>query len=181
MMSSPLPPLLLANLLVGTAMLLFGRKLFWVFVAGTGFSVGALLAAEGLGPRGDWTAVSLALLAGIAGAVVALYAQKLAVGIAGFLAGAYLGHALGQAAQFAVAPWIVGMVGGVLGSLILSALFNWALMALSSLLGAAVIAQSLPLVRPWPSLIFVALVVFGMAIQARHHARKPASSKSSGR
>lgn len=181
MTSSQIPPLLLANLLVGTAMLLFGRKLFWVFVAGTGFCIGALLAAEGLGPRGDWTAISIALLVGIAGAVVALYAQKLAIGVAGFLAGAYLGHALGVAAQFEIAPWIAGVVGGILGGLILSALFDWALIALSSMLGAAVIAQSLPLVRPWPSVIFVGLIVVGIAIQARHHGRKPASPKTSGR
>lgn len=153
-------------------MLLFGRKLFWVFVAGTGFTVGTLLAAEILGPRGDGLAVSVAIVAGVAGALVALYAQKLAVGIAGFLAGAYLGHALSLAAQLEFAPWIAGVVGGVLGSLILSALFEWALMALSSLVGAAVIAQTLPLVRPWPSVIFAALLVAGIALQARQHRRK---------
>lgn len=173
MTSSSIPPLLLANLLVGTAMLLFGRKLFWVFVAGTGFCVGALLAAEGLGPRGDWQAVAVALVAGLAGAAVALYAQKIAVGIAGILAGAYLGYILGTAAQFDIAPWIAAVAGGIVGGLVLSALFNWALMALSSLVGAAVIAQTLPLARPWPTLVFVVLLGVGIVLQARQHRRNP--------
>lgn len=171
-MPPQIPPLALANLLVGIALLLFGRRLFWVFVAGAGFTVGAVLATDLLGQRSDGTALVIAAIAGLLGALVAVYAQKVAIGLAGLLAGGYLGHALGPALEGSLPAWAVAVVGACLGAFLLAALFDWALIGLSSLLGAAVIAQSTALARPWPTVIFVLLVGVGLYIQARQRTRK---------
>ncbi len=162
----------LASLLVGIAMLVFGRRLFWIFVAGTGFAVAAYATVEWLGALSDVWVIAIACAAGVAGALLALLAQRLAVSLAGFLAGAYLGNAIAGAVPLDMPLWIPVVIGGILGTLVLAFLLDWALIAMSSLLGAAMIAQSTPLVRPWPSVIFVLLVITGLAIQARQFVRR---------
>lgn len=164
------------TIVVGAAMLLFGRRLFWVFVAGTGFVVGALLAAQFLASSEAWVLLGAAVLCGVLGAVIALFAQKLAIGIAGFLGGGYLAHAI--AVQFGMqeTAWIAFLVAGVIGAILLMILFNWALVALSSLVGAAVITQELTLTEPWPVVVFLLLLIFGLAVQSRQLRRPEKAS-----
>ncbi|MGE4181852.1 MAG: hypothetical protein AB7J34_18670, partial [Limisphaerales bacterium] len=114
------------------------------------------------------------------GALVAFKAQKIAVGLGGFLAGAYLGNALWAAFQFPIPGWVAPIVGGILGAILLAALFNWTLIALSSLLGAALIVQNVAIPAPWPVPAFLGLLVVGLAVQARGYSgRKSAPEKKS--
>jgi MFS family permease len=168
----PLNPMILV---VGAAMLIFGRRLFWVFVAGTGFIVGALLTAHFLqGHTQPWILQVAAVACGIAGAVLAVVAQKIAAGVGGALAGAYLSHAIALATGGADKAWLAFLVGGIVGAMLLLLLFDWALIALSSLTGAVVLAQHLPAPFPWPAVAFVFFLAFGLAIQSRQ-LRKPAA------
>lgn len=163
-------------------MVLFGRRLFWVFVAGTGFVCGTLLAAHGLDRPPDGVLLAVALVAGIVGALIAVFAQKLAIGLAGLLAGGFLGHALSVGFHWNVAPWLPVVVGGVVGAVVLTVLFDWALIALSALMGSAVIVQHLPLAPPWPTLLFVGLLAVGMAFQTRQlRGRAPPTKDAGGR
>lgn len=155
----------------GVVLLLFGRRVFWLFVALTGFLAGAWIAAVLLPGRGDAVAVAVALGSGCLGALLALFAQKVAVGVGGFLAGALLGQASLPLFPPFVPGWAVMMGAGIVGAVLLLALLDGALMALSALLGASVLAQALPLL-PWAqTLAFVALALFGIVFQARR--RKP--------
>src|SRR3954469_9503900 len=81
------PILLLA---VGAALLCAGRKLFWLFIAAVGFFGAMRLSSEYLAaqPR-EWLLVG-SLIAGAAGALLALFLQKVAITVAGAVAGAYL-------------------------------------------------------------------------------------------
>src|SRR3972149_6375751 len=76
--------------LLGAALLAFGRKLFWLLVAVIGFMVGFYLAGQFLGDQSGWLILVIALVAGGLGAVLALFLQKIALGLAGFLGGGYL-------------------------------------------------------------------------------------------
>lgn len=163
-----------ANWVVGIALLLLGRRLFWLFLAGVGFAVGAWLSVVFLQGQSDAVKLGAAIALGVIGALVAFKAQKIAVGLGGFLAGAYLGNALHVAFQFPAPGWVAPIAGGVLGALLLAALFNWALIVLSSLLGAALIYPNVTLAEPWPILVFLVLLVFGIAIQSRQYARRKA-------
>jgi hypothetical protein len=164
----------LIAILVGIAMLLFGRRLFWVFVAGIGFVSGALLAAEFLSEQEAWVLLVAAVVAGVVGALLALLAQKIAIGIAGFLAGGYLGHIIAESAGGGDYAWLAFVVAGVLGAVLLIALFDWALILLSSLTGAAVVSQHVPWETPWPAVTFLVLLVVGLAVQIRQLLRAPA-------
>lgn len=166
-----------ATLAVGIGLLLFGRRLFWLFLAGTGFLAGAWLSVEFLGGQSDAVQLGAAVALGVVGALVAFKAQKIAVGLGGFLAGAYLAHALQGATAFAGPAWVPVVVGGIVGALLLAALFNWALIALSSLLGAAVVAQNAPIPPPWPVVAFVVLLALGLAIQTRQFRGKKSSKE----
>lgn len=152
---------------VGIALLLFGRRLFWLFLAGTGFAMGAWLSVEFLKGQPESVTLGAAVVLGIAGALLAFMAQKLAVRLGGFFAGAYLGNAFQVAFPLNAPGWVAPVVGGIIGALLLSALFNWALIVLSSLLGAAVVAQNVPVVSPWPVVLFVGLFLFGLVLQSR--------------
>ena len=161
---SPVPAIL-----VGILLLALGRKLFWLFVAAIGFMVGTDLARQYLPHAADWVLI-VGLVFGLLGAVLAMAVQKVAVSVAGFLAGGYF--LMSVARTWAVhAPgattWVAFVVGGILGALLMIFLFNWALIVFSSISGAHLIVPVLsndPTVAFW---IFVGLVVVGCIVQGR--------------
>jgi hypothetical protein len=163
----------LFNIIAGAALLLFGRRLFWVFVAGVGFIVGAMLATEWLHGTSDWITLLIALAVGIVGALLSIFLQKLIVGIAGFLAGGYIGSSLVMAMNQPSLIWLGFLLGAIVGAILILVLFDWALIALSALMGAAVIARNVPLDPTIAVLLFVVLAIFGIVVQARQ-LRRPA-------
>src|SRR5262245_52324544 len=76
-----------ATLIVGLAVLLFGRRLFWLFVGAVGFAVGLHVARAVLADRPEWVVLIAALILGLIGAMLAIVFQWLAVGLGGFAAG----------------------------------------------------------------------------------------------
>lgn len=158
--------------LVGGALLVIGRRLFWLFVAGVGFIVG-LNAAQRLLP-GQPEAVVLILALGLAllGALLALFVQKAAIGVVGFFAGGWLALWLLRALAGDVGSlqWLAFVIGGIIGIVLLTTLFEWGLVLLSALVGAGLLADVLT--RLWPGLVaplaaFLILFGLGVLIQAR--------------
>src|ERR1044072_5051863 len=77
------------SILLGIALLLAGRKLFWLFVGAAGFVAGLQLATQfWQGP--ELLAIIMGLVVGVVFAVLAIFLQGAAIGIAGFLAGGYI-------------------------------------------------------------------------------------------
>ena len=159
---------------VGVLLLLLGRRLYWLFVGGIGFIVGLSLATGFTHRRPDGTALLIGLGAGLLGIVLALVLQRLAIVVAGFLAGAWLGVEFVRAvgAPIAGTPWIPALVGGVVGAILAAALFDAVLVILSSLVGAALLAELLggrPVTR---AIVFLLLVLVGVAVQTRRKRRE---------
>jgi hypothetical protein len=131
------------NALLGAALLFFGRKVFWLFVAGAGFMLGMDFAAR-------------------------------TIGLAGFLGGGFL------ALQFlpffnleaSWASWAAFILGGVLGVILVGAFFDWALIILSSLAGASLLAGVLDLNETAGLTIMIVLTVLGIFFQARELRRE---------
>jgi len=163
----------LINILVGAALLLFGRRLFWLFVAGIGFVVGMMLATEWLGSNAGLLNFLIALGVGVLSALLSVFLQRMAFALAGFLSGGYLVYTLALGSRYESMAWIGFLAGGVLGALLLLAMFDWALIGLSALTRATVITQNVPLDPSNSALLFFVLLVFGVIAQARQLRRVP--------
>jgi hypothetical protein len=164
---------LVPGFIVGILLLVLGRKLFWLFVGGSGFVVAFYLTAELMPGQPTWVFLLVAIVAGLLGAWLAVTLQWLAVGVGGFLGGGYLATMLQESASLDIGgpEWLPFAVGGVLGAILLGALFNPALIVLSSLVGATLVADSLPLGSNGSIAVVVVGTVLGILVQS-HMYRK---------
>ena len=96
-MNFPIP---VASALLGAIILFFGRRLFWLCVAAVGFAAGLEVAPHLLHKPSTLFALILALLLGLVGALLAVFLQKIAIGVIGVLTGGKLATAI-TAAFFA--------------------------------------------------------------------------------
>lgn len=171
------------SILVGLALLVLGRRLFWLFVGGAGFVAGLTLAGLFVRGQPDWVLLVIALAAGLLGVLIALFLQRLAVWIAGFIAGGYilieLLNWLGQ--ETGLPTWVLFIIGGIVGGLLLAALFDWALILLSSLTGATIVVQATQFGPQISAALFIVLLIVGIAIQARLMQRERSSPAPSAR
>ena len=157
------------HILIGLVLLFLGRRLFWLFVACVGFTGGYLCFQQIWAVHSPMTVLILSITAGVLGAVIAIFFQKAAIVSAGFVAGGYVFLSLFD--QFAGFPaqmiWLPSIIGGIIGAVILLLVFDWALIFLSTLTGAALIVQ-LTVLNPLIEIaIFLTLVIVGIAFQAK--------------
>jgi hypothetical protein len=155
------------NLILGGALLVAGRKLFWLFVGAAGFVTGIQLATR-FWQGSDILALIVGLVIGVIFALLAIFFQALVIGVAGFLIGAYVLTVL--AAMLGIdgggaTTWIIYIVGGVLGLILVSFLFDWALITLSSLAGASLITQAFFPQGATGGILFFVLFIAGVLIQ----------------
>jgi len=156
------------NILVGAALLLFGRRLFWLFVGGVGFIVGFDLATAALQGQPEWMILLVAVAVGLIGIIASIFLQRIVVGIAGFFAGGYFLSTLAVTALHMNQPgvqWIAFIIGGVLGAVLTMMLLDPALIIMSSLAGATAVSQNVPLDPPNKNLLFIGLLIFGIIVQ----------------
>ncbi len=170
------PALLTFSILIGVLVLLFGRRLFWLFVAAIGFWIGFELAPHLMQHPPPWLALVVAIIFGIVGAVFAFILQKIAVGLAGFLVGGYVATAILSAFVTTYAQYygIAFVIGGVLGAILMLALFDWALIVFSAIAGAELIVRHLHLPSTGKTLVLIVLVILGIMLQSAMFARRRA-------
>jgi len=155
------------SVIVGVAILLFGRKLFWLFVAALGFAVGLEIAVYFMKDPPQWMTLLVALGCGVIGALLAILLQKIAIAVAGFIAGGRIAWALAAAffVDHAHYRGLTFVIGGILGALLLLALFDWVLILLSSIEGAHLIGNGFTLPEKGALILFIALAVIGVIVQ----------------
>lgn len=157
---------------VGLLLLLFGRRLYWVFVAGIGFLTGVEVTPRLLPGQPEWMILVAALGLALVGAVLAIVAQTLVVALFGFLAGGGTGVLLLRTlgADGDAVAWTVFLASGVVGILLVLALFEWGLVLLSSLAGARLIVGGVQeSILPSKALALAAMIVVavvGVIVQA---------------
>ncbi len=162
------------SIVVGAAVLLFGRSLFWLFVGGVGFIVGFDFASRVAAQQPEWLILLIALGVGLLGALASIFLERVVIGIAGFFAGGYFASAAVMATSFSNQPTvsvIVFVVGGIIGAVLVTALLDPALILLSALVGATAISQNIPAASSTRMIVFVVLLAIGIAVQAAHYAR----------
>ncbi len=153
----------------GICLLVFGRRLFWLFVGILGFIYGLNMAALFLPEQPAWVFIAAALGAGILGSLLAIFLQQVIMGIAGFLSGGYLCFTALTMATVASEQlvWIISAVCGIVCAALFLYLFDWALILVSSLIGALLIVKS---VAPGANFqvtasLFAACAIVGVAVQ----------------
>jgi hypothetical protein len=158
----------LFRLFFGIAMLVMGRRLFWLFLGVVGFVFGFDFAERTIHGQPDSVILIIALLAGALGGVLAIFLQKLAVLAGGFFAGGYLLIELLKTLGVGTGDhhWILFIIGGVVGAILMSVVFGWALIILSSLIGSLLILQTFHFGQQVSGLVFLCLAALGIVIQA---------------
>jgi hypothetical protein len=153
---------------LGALILFFGRRLFWLCVAAVGFAAGVEIAPQLIHEPTPLLALTIALVLGFVGALLALFLQKIAIAIAGFFAGGKLAIAIAAAlfAQHGQYFWLTFLIGGIIGAILLLVVFDWALIVLSAVVGAYLIQSAIALPSTGAGILFVALVVVGVLVQA---------------
>ena len=166
-------------LVLGAVLLLVGRRLFWLLIATLGFLF-AFHLVERMSPASPqplhWV---LAVGAGILGALLAIFAQKLAVGAAGMLFGGYatlwlLEH---YGVELGNWEWVPLVAGGIIAAVFALALFETALVVLSSILGAGLVAGAAKLDDLPEVVLFAVLVIVGISVQLGSGAGRPRRSR----
>lgn len=159
----------LAQILAGFALLLFGRRLFWVFVGVIGFVAGMRFGAEIVKGQPEALILLIAIGTGILAALLAIVLQRVAVALAGGVAGGMLAMQilamLGSTSESV--RWIVFIVGAVLAAILVLAVFDWALIILSALSGASLVSEALPIDQTPRFIVMAVLIVVGVLVQAR--------------
>lgn len=163
-----------AQVLVGLAVLFFGRRLFWLFVGAAGFLFGITIAPQLIGDQPAWLALLIAVVIGLAAALAAVFLQRLMVALAGFVVGGTIAITLLPllGVPLAERTTIVAFIlAGIVGAVLVAVTFDWALILLSSLSGAYLLATA---GQTWLALpgtvalaVFLVLLIVGFGFQSR--------------
>ena len=150
----------------GVVLLVAGRRVYWLLVGLVGFVVGFSLATEYLsGP--NWLILAAGLGAGLLASGLAVFFQRIAISVAGFLIGGlavlWWAGQMGWGDEWWV--WALGIGAGLLGSALTRTAFEAGLVVLSSVLGATFILEALQRPADEVSLLLVILVAAGIVIQ----------------
>ncbi|WP_319408326.1 DUF4203 domain-containing protein [uncultured Desulfosarcina sp.] len=150
----------------GVMLLVLGWKLFWLFVGVVGFAAGLQAAQLVLGPQPFWVLWAAGMICGVIGAILALFFQKLAIGIGGFVAGSTIALHLTMMMGYDPSA-LLALIGGIVGAVALYLLFDWALIFLSSVAGATMIIEALGRHAPYAPALSALLMAAGIIFQAR--------------
>ena len=164
-MNLPIPIL---SVVIGVVTLFFGRKVFWLCVAAVGFAAGVEVAPHLVHEPSMILSLSVAIVFGFIGALLAMFLQKVAIAVAGFLAGGKLAMAIVTAflVHGSNYPGVTFLVGGVIGAILLLAMFDWTLIILSAMVGAYLIQHTIVLPQTGATILFVGLAALGIVVQA---------------
>lgn len=156
----------IADVVAGALLLTLGRKVFWLFIGIAGFYVGIEVVRVLFAGQPGWLMWIVAVGAGVIGALLAMFFQRVGFALAGFYAGGYVALAVAER----LAPGAIGvasfLIGGVVAAILAVWVMDWAIIVLSCLVGAALIVSSLGLGSLASLLVYAGLVAMGIALQA---------------
>src|SRR5439155_24821137 len=78
-------PMKILPIVLGVLLLVAGRRLYWLFVGAVGFLIGMRIAERFFPQEGSWQYLLIVVLAGLAGVLLAMVIQRIAVLLAGAL------------------------------------------------------------------------------------------------
>ncbi len=169
--------------ILGFILLTAGRRFYWFFVGAVGFLGGWALSAFVLKDQALWAQLIFALIFAIVGSLLAVFLQRVALSIAGFISAGYGVSVLLEVLKIdpGVYRWPLILIGGILGAIFILGLFNLALTILTSWGGASLIVNTFGLSGPLALGLLIGLLIVGILIQgAGTRRRSRGFSHSSG-
>jgi hypothetical protein len=159
----------------GGLLLVTGKRLYWLFVGLCGAAAGLFISEFFFHPESWGERVLVAVGIGAAFAILALILQRIMISIAGFIAGGFLGVSLVDTLQLTISEWnwVVFLLGGIIGVLIVQLLFDLSLVIISSFAGATLIIRALGLDGAKGLIILLVLILAGIVIQSAQNRPKP--------
>ena len=155
------------NIILGAIALLFGCHLFWAFVAIAGFLIGMEVAGLVLVDQAAWVQILVGIGFSAIGALVAIGAERFGFALAGFYAVGYLSVIGGGAVLPQSHPLVWFLLGGLAGAIVAALLMDWAIIVLSSLVGATAIVTQVKLAPAVALVALVGLIIVGIVFQSR--------------
>ena len=170
----------LIQIILAIGLLFFGRRIYWAFVGAIGFIAATEWALTAMQGQPEWLIVIIGLAAGLIGALLAVFLRAAAIGLAGFLGGAYIFLALSRMLELAdpTTRLVMLIIGGILGLVIMLLIFDWALIVISAASGALLLSNFIPpeIIPAWSAALI--LFVIGAIVQAwdlsAHPVKEPA-------
>lgn len=165
--------MLFINALLGASLLIWGRKLFWLFVGAAGFFAGWQIASRAIGGP-EWVGILIGVFFAIGAALLAVFLKTIAIGVGGFLmGGAVLTSLAGLfGLDTGLLYWILFVLGGIVGVALISMFFDLTLIWLSSLAGASLIISAFSLDGLWRVVLFLVLLIVGVVAQTRQQKKE---------
>jgi hypothetical protein len=156
------------RLFLGAMLMIQGRKLYWLFVGGLGFFVTLTLFDPPYSGLSIQTVRVIAVIVAFLGALMAIFLNRLAIFVGGFLGGGFLLILAFQlfGAQLGNLNFFFFLIGGVVGGLIVNSAFHGALIFFSSVIGAGMVVQVMNISALWRFVAVPLLAVVGMGLQA---------------
>jgi hypothetical protein len=162
----------LVALILGIISLFFGRKLFWVFAALIGLSVGLIVGVQLLQNQAMIVRVLVAIFIAAICCVLAIYAEKIMIVLAGFFGLGVFGYLIANLFHLpALFHWILFIGFGILGAILISRYMEWAIVIISCAVGAIMAGVGLGGLTHFnffiDLLIFLVLLAAGILFQSR--------------
>ena len=167
------------TIVLGIILLTTGKRLYWLFVGVVGFVIGLALATTYVSLDPPWLIYIVAFAAGIIGAVLGIYSQRLAIALVGFIVGGYGAIFVAGLLGIKAEPfnWMAFIVGGIVGLLLVASIFDWALYILSAWAGSTLVTRTLTegvgMNETLGLVLFFILFVVGITLQAGIFMDKP--------
>jgi hypothetical protein len=156
--------MLIVRGIVGAIILFLGRELNFIFAAGMAALISFRLVPKLPAVWPSWADTIFIVAMAILAAALVLINERAGYFISGFLAGGFVLTEY-YAPGVLTIPLLPFIVGGVLGSIILGVFTEWALIVVSSVIGAIYLTGMFLLGETARTLLTAGLVIIGALVQ----------------
>ncbi len=148
---------------IGVVLVLFGSRFYKLLLVTPGFVAGVLAALDYVSIQDQFTRAGVAIVAGIVGAGVLLYVERVALAVIGAAVFGGLAYAVVPLVMGPRVDWTVMAAIAVLGAIGFPFVYRWSLPVVTPLVGSIAIAWALE--QPHNAWLIVGLGFMGAVLQ----------------
>ena len=156
------------QIVLGLIVVTTGLKLPWLFVGVMFFVFGMYVEMDLFHMSNRWLIQIIGMGVGVIGIVFGMYLKSVAIVTVSFISGGYGAFYLSQLLRInsIQVHWIFFVIGGILGIILVTTNFNWGVILLSSLGGAALVGKHFHTQQGIDFVVFLSLILLGVLVQA---------------